>query len=149
MYWRIFPTRFIKWSARILGFLVLTWWLGCIFVTVFGCQPVRKTWDTSVPGTCLDKAEVFMGKAIPNFSIDFLILFLPLVEVSKLHMKQAQKFALAGVFLLGALACASSVVRFKVINKLNENQADPTCKNPSPDSPGNPFLTSLFCRHSP
>lgn len=130
MYWRIFPTQFIKWSTRVLGFIVLAWWLGCIFVTVLGCQPVRKTWDPTVPGTCLDHAEVFMGKAVPSFSTDFLILFLPLVEVSKLHVKTPQKFALAGVFLLGALACASSVVRFKVINKLNENKADATCKDP-------------------
>lgn len=100
-------------------------------------QPVRKTWGLTVPGTCLDKAEVFMGKAIPNFLIDFLIVFFPLVEVRKLHVKTPQRFALASLFLLGALDCASSDVRFSVINKLNENQADETSKNTTPDPPGN------------
>lgn len=135
MYWRIFPTRFIRRSSIALAVLVGAWWLGCVMTTTFQCRPISKAWDPLVSGTCLDHTKIFMGKAVPSFSTDFLILLLPMVEVYQLHLKTPQRLALGAIFLLGGLACASSVVRFKVIMALTEHGADATCKDPKNCTP--------------
>ena len=149
MYRRIFPTRFMRWSTACLASVVVAWWLGCIFATVFGCHPIRKAWDPFVPGTCVDRVRVFIGKAVPNFTTDFVILLLPLVEIVKLHVKAPRKLGLGGVFLLGALACASSVVRFKVIMGLTKQDADVTCEKPKFSSvPYQCISTNVTSRYS-
>ena len=128
MYWRIFPTRFVKTGTICLGSLVLVWWLACIFVSIFQCKPIKKAWQPLLEGHCINHNHVFMGKAIPNFTIDFFILCLPIVEVLKLHVRKPQKIALGAVFVFGALACVSSVVRFKVMYSSTTNAKDITCK---------------------
>lgn len=57
------------------------------------------------------------------------MLGLPLVELSKLHAKLPQKIALGFVFMLGALACISSVYRFKEVLGLSKQDTDITCES--------------------
>jgi hypothetical protein len=129
MYWRIFPTRLIKAGTIVFSSLVLAWWLGCVFVSIFQCKPIHKAWKPLVKGVCLDHNRIFMGKAIPNFTIDFFILCLPIFEIQKLRVRKTQKIALATVFGLGALACVSSVVRFKIVYSTTTGASDITCKH--------------------
>ncbi|KAL4746460.1 hypothetical protein BDW72DRAFT_35145 [Aspergillus terricola var. indicus] len=126
MYYRIFPTRFMKWSTLVIGLVVTAWWIACILVSVFGCHPIRKNWDPFVDGRCIDNVKVFIGKAVPNFTTDFIMLALPMVEVRKLHMKTTQKIALATVFLMGGLGCAASVVRFAQVREMSRDNTDPS-----------------------
>ncbi|KAJ2988332.1 hypothetical protein NUW58_g4032 [Xylaria curta] len=126
MYYRVFPTRFMKFSTVLLGSIVVVWWLTCIFLSAFGCNPIQKAWDPFVPGSCLDHHMVFLIKAVPNFSLDFLIFPLPILEIMKLRMRPPQKIALGGAFLIGALAAVSSIVRLVLIAGLANQNADIT-----------------------
>ncbi|UDD63472.1 hypothetical protein AFCA_010736 [Aspergillus flavus] len=135
MYYRMFPTRFMRWSTLAIGLVVTAWWLACIFVSVFGCHPIRRNWDPFVEGWCIDNVKGFIGKAVPNFTTDFVMLALPIMEVRKLHMKTTQKIALGTVFLTGGLGCAASIVRFAQIRELSKDNADPSCERPTVPTP--------------
>ncbi|KAL2840138.1 hypothetical protein BJX68DRAFT_271841 [Aspergillus pseudodeflectus] len=126
MYYRIFPTRFMKWSTLVISVVVAMWWIACILVSVFGCHPIRKNWDLFAEGWCIDNVKVFIGKAVPNFTTDLIMLFLPINEVRKLHMKTTQKIALSTVFLTGGVGCAASVARFAQIREMSRDNTDPS-----------------------
>ncbi|KAJ3455464.1 hypothetical protein MRS44_016946 [Fusarium solani] len=116
MYYRVFPTRFMKFGGYVLGAITFAWWVAVVFVSIFQCVPVHKTWHPFMEGGhCLDKNQFFLGNSIPNIITDALILCLPVYEVSKLQVRRSQKFAIIGIFLLGGIVVVVSCIRLKVV----------------------------------
>ncbi|KAH7243824.1 hypothetical protein B0J15DRAFT_565160 [Fusarium solani] len=116
MYYRVFPTRFMKFGGYVLGAITFAWWVAVVFVSIFQCVPVHKTWHPFMEGGhCLDKNQFFLGNSIPNIITDALILCLPVYEVSKLQVRRSQKFAIIGIFLLGGIIVMISCIRLKVV----------------------------------
>ncbi|RSL65169.1 hypothetical protein CEP54_004296 [Fusarium duplospermum] len=116
MYYRIFPTRFMKLGGYVLGGMTFAWWVAVVFVSIFQCVPVQKTWHPFMEGGhCLDKNQFFLGNSIPNIITDALILCLPVYEVSKLQVRRSQKLAIIGIFLLGGIVVVISCIRLKVV----------------------------------
>ncbi|KAK4183227.1 hypothetical protein QBC35DRAFT_394291 [Podospora australis] len=117
MYYRIFPTRFMKWGYIILGGMTLMWWIAVMLVTVFQCTPVHAMWDLATPEAHCINANVFYisTNGVPNIVTDVMILLLPMYEVYKLHVSRAQKIAIAGSFLVGWIVVISSIVKLKVM----------------------------------
>ncbi|KAL6365162.1 hypothetical protein LRP88_01143 [Fusarium phalaenopsidis] len=65
MYYRIFPTRFMKFGGYVLGGMTFAWWIAVIFVSIFQCVPVQKTWHPFMEGGhCLDKNQVVVISCI-------------------------------------------------------------------------------------
>ncbi|KAL1847104.1 hypothetical protein Daus18300_014044 [Diaporthe australafricana] len=112
LYWRLFPTTFMRRSCITLAALSVMWWIAGVLVDIFQCTPVSKAFGPSIPSEgCIDQTAYCMGMIIPNILIDLMILCLPTIEVSKLHLPRSQRFALASVFLLGALVTSASGIR--------------------------------------
>lgn len=114
LYWRLFPTKFMKRGCVVLAVLTLMWWLAGVLVDIFQCTPVRKAFDidiTSVEGDCISQTGYCLGMIIPNILMDVIILCLPTFEVSKLHLPRSQRAALASVFLLGAGVTSAGGIR--------------------------------------
>jgi len=103
LYLRILTTG----PIRIANIVVLTIVMICniwVFVGMFvGCIPLAKTWDPSIPGTCLPQISVTLGNSILHVITDFIIFALPLPVLVKLNMNIKQKVALILVFSLGFL----------------------------------------------
>ncbi|KAJ5134290.1 hypothetical protein N7526_005655 [Penicillium atrosanguineum] len=74
---RILPTREFRIAAHILGFIVISWVIAIICVSVFQCTPIAKAWNMSLPGTCINLKGSFIGNGVPNVLIDVAILSLP------------------------------------------------------------------------
>jgi len=49
-----------------------------ICVSVFRCSPVKKAWDSSVEGKCVNFRGAIIGNAVPNILSDAVILSLPM-----------------------------------------------------------------------
>lgn len=135
MYYRIFPTKFIKWGLIGLGSFTAAWWLAVALTTIFQCTPIRAAWVLTLQPTadpsskCIDNNGFFIGNGVPNIFTDLCILVMPLHEVYKLHIPRSQKIALGGVFMLGALMIVSSIIKLTVTVKLfSQEHADYTCK---------------------
>ncbi|POS68924.1 hypothetical protein DHEL01_v212682 [Diaporthe helianthi] len=124
MYFRIFPTKFIKWGLGGLGGFTAAWWLTVVLVTIFQCTPIHAAWELPLQpavnpdSKCINNNGFFIGNAVPNIVTDLCIMVLPLHEVYKLHISRSQKIALSGVFMLGALVIVASIVKLNVTVKL-------------------------------
>ncbi|RYP27631.1 hypothetical protein DL767_007595 [Monosporascus sp. MG133] len=121
LYWRIFPTQFMKQSCSILGGLVFAWWLVVMIVTLVQCRPISRSWLPFAEGKCIDTCSFLVGNAVPNIVTDAAILALPAHQISKLKLRAIQKAAITGIFLLGGVATIASCIRLKVIYVMWEN----------------------------
>lgn len=101
-YRRIFavarPLRITIW---IVGGIVLAWWIAFTLASILQCIPIEGYWNPKIKAHCEYKYGFFLGQAVPNIMLDFVLLFLPLQPLWKLHMKRPHKLALGAVFVLG------------------------------------------------
>lgn len=106
-YHRIFAVSNFKYVLYFCTFLVMGWFIGVMVVNLVQCNPPQYFWeqfgDPNAEGECIDVEGYFMGNGIGEAITDFIILGAPLYQVWKLQMPTPQKFALAGIFGLGAL----------------------------------------------
>ncbi|KAJ0121895.1 integral membrane protein [Diaporthe amygdali] len=97
------------------------WSMAMILQCFFLCQPLAGFWDKTLPGVkCLPELSTWLGGAIGNILTDLLVFALPIPMLSKLNLPGAQKVMLLGVFSLGFLCIALSVVRIKYL-RLNQD----------------------------
>ncbi|PWY90016.1 hypothetical protein BO70DRAFT_415451 [Aspergillus heteromorphus CBS 117.55] len=96
-------------SLVVLYILVLDWLL------IFGCKPIHKAWNTTVEGTCISRAGVFMAGASASIVTDIVLLVIPLPIIARLKMKSRKRFGLALMFGLGGLSLITSVLRLVAI----------------------------------
>lgn len=101
-YSRVFTgIQWLNIALRIVGAIVVSWWIICNFGALFTCDPIAKAWDSKLPGHCTDTYRTYVGAAIPNVFTDFVLLILPMPILWKLHMTKIKKVALCFVFGLG------------------------------------------------
>ena len=84
--------------------VVITGFLSLELAGVFACNPIRRNWDNSVPGTCISTRPRWYTFSAYNFITDVVILAMPMPLINGLtHVTTRQKYALMGVFALGGL----------------------------------------------
>jgi len=130
MYYRIFPTRFMKLGYAVLGAMTAAWWIAVMLVTIFQCLPVHKYWDLETPGKCVNANVFYIStNGVPNIIMDAMILCLPIYEVYKLHVSRKLKIAIGANFLVGSLVIIASIIKLKVMVDLYHlgPTADVTC----------------------
>lgn len=104
-YRRIFRGRLFDYLVLTLGAVVAAWGISFFFATLFECFPISQVWTTfyGQPRHCYQYLPMFYGTAVSNMIIDFMIIALPWPMIWRLQMPTRQKFAVGGVFTLGAL----------------------------------------------
>ncbi|CAH0054633.1 unnamed protein product [Clonostachys solani] len=112
LYWRLFKLSSIRIPIIILYTISAVWLVLRIFMIFLRCSPVSAYWDHSLPGGhCnIKDSGFFFGTMLPHFLLDVIILALPVVEVSRLRLRMAQKIAIIALFLVGVVVCVASVV---------------------------------------
>ncbi|ETS76479.1 hypothetical protein PFICI_11866 [Pestalotiopsis fici W106-1] len=125
MYYRIFPTLFMKWGYAVLGSMTAAWWVAVMLTTVFQCTPVHKYWDLATPGTCINANTFYIStNGVPNIVMDAMILCLPMREVYKLHVSRKLKLAIGANFLIGSLVIIASIIKLCVMIQLYRMGSD-------------------------
>ncbi|KAJ4419639.1 hypothetical protein N0V82_004834 [Gnomoniopsis sp. IMI 355080] len=104
--------RQTSWRRQKLFYVVLmaiiaAWQIGQVFIQIFACDPVAKSWDMSLKGTCQPQSVMRNMNASANIASDFIILLLPLPIIWRLELRLKQKLALGGIFCLGFLSVPS------------------------------------------
>lgn len=140
LYWRLFPTVFMKRGCAVLAALTIMWWAAGVLVDIFQCTPVGQAFNVSSGGShgdsCISQVGYCLGMIIPNILIDVMILCLPTFEVAKLHLPRSQRAALASVFLLGAGVTSAGGVRMyyhlELVQRWDKGNFDFTCEFTSP-----------------
>ncbi|KAH8896007.1 hypothetical protein GQ53DRAFT_854373 [Thozetella sp. PMI_491] len=115
-YYRIFPLEKVQKTAIVLGVLISCWGLSQLLVVILGCQPIQAFWDLSVHGNCVPAIPLWYINAGGNLITDLIILIFPLPILHSLRLPMVDKVSLFGVFCLGFLTSAISIVRIKFLH---------------------------------
>ncbi|KAF2755293.1 hypothetical protein EJ05DRAFT_478311 [Pseudovirgaria hyperparasitica] len=95
--------------------IVLIWTVAYIFSQIFACgsSGVATRWDTvvNINRKCPLADNLSFAASIASFLTDLIILVMPIPKIWGLHMRTRQKFSIVGVFMIGSLATAASLVR--------------------------------------
>ena len=90
----------VNWVA--IG-LVIVWTISFSLALLLVCIPVTVS-SLNPPGSkCIDIDAVSEALGVSGVVTDFIIMVIPWPFVWRLQMPTRQKFAVIGVFLLGAL----------------------------------------------
>ncbi|KAI0966035.1 hypothetical protein F4678DRAFT_451130 [Xylaria arbuscula] len=111
MYRRIFCGEKFRAATLILLVIVCFWAVSFFLAVLLACIPISKSFNSSIPGHCFNKVQVYDGFAISNLIIDVAILTVPQPIVWKLNMSVRRKIAVSGVFLLGGFVVGISAAR--------------------------------------
>lgn len=143
-YFRLFRVHEgLKVAIYITGVLALGWCLGIIFAGALQCLSVKQCLNGLGPPVThhFSFQSYLLGYAIPNVTLDFVILVLPIFLVWNPVLTKRKKVAVSAVFLLGGFTCGASIARVYSVAYLD--RLDITCKKPpkstrSPNPSTNP-----------
>lgn len=83
--------------------LNICFYLANVLSVIFQCNPVRKAWDTTTTGACIDTNLNFVITGVINVISDVLILLLPLWTIWHLKLPMQKKLTVSAAFATGVL----------------------------------------------
>ena len=93
------------------------------------CSPVKKDWDSNIPGVCHGEDSLWLANAISNVIIDLAILILPMPMLSHLQIRGSRRMFLFMIFLCGY--CVPIISLGRLISVIKQGTAinkDTTCR---------------------
>ena len=105
LYRRIFVRagRAFKIALYFVMALIGLYYLGAVLATIFQCTPVQRSWNKTVPGTCMNIATFFYVNAGFNIATDVAIMILPIPVIHALQLPKRQRLLLCLAFAVGLL----------------------------------------------
>jgi hypothetical protein len=73
-YLRLSPERCYRCAIWAAMFIVCGSQGSLFLAATFPCQPVAKSWDDMIAGTCIDKSAVYNWTAITGVINDFMLI---------------------------------------------------------------------------
>ncbi|KAH7041603.1 uncharacterized protein B0I36DRAFT_205490, partial [Microdochium trichocladiopsis] len=114
-YYRLTAIRWFRLSTLFMVFFVVGGYLGIFFSLIFGCNPVQKTWDVTVQGTCINTAALYIATAVLGVVSDLLLLAMPIPIVLGLQLRTFQKAGIILLFVIGSMTLVTSIVRLVLL----------------------------------
>ncbi|KAK8012084.1 short chain dehydrogenase/reductase [Apiospora arundinis] len=114
-YHRIMTTKRMRRLIYAAAAFVGIWTLSQLCLHIFQCHPISGFWQPGPGAKCLPRLPGWYSNAAGNIVTDVLILLLPLPMIRALNLPRAQKLGLIGIFCLGFLTCAISLVRVRYL----------------------------------
>ena len=103
LYRRIFRGKVFSVVTWIVIGLVISWMISFFLILLLQCIPVTVS-SVRPPGLkCINIVPVTWALGSSGVITDFMILVIPWPFIWRLQMPTRQKFAVTGMFLLGAL----------------------------------------------
>ncbi|KAK3994340.1 hypothetical protein QBC44DRAFT_286084 [Cladorrhinum sp. PSN332] len=126
MYLRFAVTGTLRYACLGLIGLHVVFFIISLAVTLAQCQPLEKMWDLTglAPGSCINTTAFFYFTSGFNILTDILIFALPIKTLIGINRPRNEKYALVGVFCIGAFATVIAIIRLHTI-VLYTTAADP------------------------
>ncbi|KAK5201095.1 hypothetical protein LTR16_003847 [Cryomyces antarcticus] len=100
--------------------------IAYVLATVFQCTPIPAFWNKTIRDRrCINKQAFWTSYSALNIATDLFVLALPIRQIISLHLPRIDKFAVLGVFLLGAFVCVTTIVRTTTLAS-SAKDLDPT-----------------------
>ncbi len=113
-----------------LGLLV-SFIISAVFVEVFKCHPLLRSWDLKGygipdhPVTCVPVTKYGLAFNIIHVLLDFALLSVPVIVFCRMKMNMSKRIRLIFVFSIGCVSVIGSVNR-QII--MVQDALDVTCK---------------------
>ncbi|KAI6383280.1 hypothetical protein MCOR25_000199 [Pyricularia grisea] len=122
-YLRIFPTRRMRYTIWLLFGFTVGYSVASAFVNIFSCDPIEASWrvEYATTGRCINKGHFYYTHATLGILTDIATVVTPLPMLKSLHLPVKQRIGAGLVLTVGAFVCIISIVRFKSLFVLNEN----------------------------
>ncbi|KAI5921200.1 hypothetical protein F4810DRAFT_679744 [Camillea tinctor] len=121
-YRRMFPIQSsIRLWMRIMGGIVIAYFLAAVLGLVFSYNPVEAQWKFWLPHTNINIVAFWLTMGVINALIDVTILAIPQSRVWKLQMDTRRKILVSLVFLLGTFVCITSIIRIVFLYNIDLN----------------------------
>ncbi|KAG9235552.1 hypothetical protein BJ875DRAFT_421775 [Amylocarpus encephaloides] len=92
--------------------LIIVWMFGFFLAVMLFCPGhVEAYWGPTERQYCWKTTKYFFAYTWSDVGTDFLVLLMPLPSVLKLHIPTGKKVAIVGIFGLGAITVAASILR--------------------------------------
>jgi hypothetical protein len=103
LFHRIFVSKLEKNATKVIGVIVVLWWIGTLLADTLICIPAQRNWKPETPGHCGNKQLLAILPPIPWIATDLAMMILPMPMVYKLRVPVLQRVGLALLFMLGGL----------------------------------------------
>ncbi|KAF4156289.1 hypothetical protein CNMCM6936_007407 [Aspergillus lentulus] len=111
-------------TCYVTGFLMIGNCIGCAAAGFAVCTPLRKLWNPSVDGHCVNINAWFRYSRIVNIVSDVIMLILPIPHVIRLQSTMRLKVGLLITFLLGSVGLIAGLIAlftFSTTNAVTDN----------------------------
>ncbi|KAL7793847.1 hypothetical protein V8C37DRAFT_401700 [Trichoderma ceciliae] len=116
LYLRIFPARKFRIGVLCVMAITVAYTLAAVLMTIFACNPIRKSWIKTLPGVCVNSISIWYSTSVLNIVTDILIIGLPINEIRRLQLPLAKKLLLCALFSLGIFVIACTVIRMITVS---------------------------------
>lgn len=106
LYKRIFSVKAAyRWSIYSIAVVHILFTIAMVLVVLFGCQPIAKGWNPTLPGSCVTTAPrpFLAGAESINSTVDFVMVILAIFMIRDLNMSTANKLKISLLFIIGGL----------------------------------------------
>ncbi|TQN68617.1 Satratoxin biosynthesis SC1 cluster protein 4 [Colletotrichum shisoi] len=114
-YYRVLCTTHMRKVYIVAMVIVGSWGTSVVVMSFVFCIPLEGFWDHRVPAKCLGQQVLFYAFGACSIATDVIIFLLPMPALFTLKIPRSQKLYLLGIFSLGFLIVAISVIRLQFL----------------------------------
>lgn len=103
LYYRVFANKRFRQVVIVLMVYVSLYTVATTVATILQCIPIKRAWDRTVPGTCVQPTAQWYSYAALNMAAEAIMFFLPMPMITRLHLPRQQKVGLFLIFAVGLL----------------------------------------------
>jgi hypothetical protein len=93
----------LAWTIYIVIALNWAYYVAGSFASIFSCNPRKRFWDRTTPGTCTSPYATMLSSSVVNMVSDFAMLAIPQKVIWGLHLNNSQKVGISSLFGIGIL----------------------------------------------
>ncbi|KAI1655714.1 hypothetical protein F4813DRAFT_391289 [Daldinia decipiens] len=125
LYLRIFPEGGFRIVNKFLIVFLSMQAIEETCVVLFKCSPIRKSWDFTLEGSCLDLHPLWYSSFVFNLITDLALFLEPIPSTWRLQLPLTKRLGLIFMLSLGLLVTSISVIRIVYVTSIGH---DDTCK---------------------
>ncbi|KAI1170213.1 hypothetical protein F4777DRAFT_595401 [Nemania sp. FL0916] len=112
LYYRLFWVNrsFVR-AVWVVAIIQTGWAIVVVFVHIFSCIPVEKSWKPMLPGLCINTKAFFALAELINSAIDFVVAGLAIWMLKSLQMRRLRQWRFGILFAIGAFSGIVGIIR--------------------------------------
>ncbi|RDW66535.1 hypothetical protein BP6252_10170 [Coleophoma cylindrospora] len=130
-YFRFLTKRGPRIACWVILFVVNTYGLFGVLVTIFMCNPVQGFWRPAIAKSCISRDALWITNSSISIVTDLVILCIPVSTILGLNIPLCRKIPIFCMFGVGIVACLVTILRMGSLVKASRDH-DITCDIPAP-----------------